>query len=97
MDQAVAIDTGAGSTFKGVMQGIHPSMKLCGTSDKYFHDLLDDLLTYVKLVLKDESPLAPEASLDEWSGLLNFLRSNWIIPFAYRTIGCLPRETSVPG
>ena len=96
MDQAVAIDTGAGSTFKGVMQGIHPSMKLCGTSDKYFHDLLDDLLTYVKLVLKDESPLAPEASLDEWSGLLNFLRSNWIIPFAYRTIGCLPRECRPP-
>jgi hypothetical protein len=71
-------------------------MKLCGTIDKSLLDLSDELLTYVKSVLKDESPLAPAASVDEWSSLLNFLRANWIIPFLYRRIGSLPPECRPP-
>ena len=78
------------------MQGIHPSMKLCGTSDKYILDLSDELLIYARSVLQDESPLAPAASTDEWSGLLNFLQANWIIPFFYRKIGSLPQECRPP-
>ena len=78
------------------MQEIHPSMKLCGTTDESLLDLSDELLTYVRSVLKDESPLAPEASVDEWSSLLNFLRANWIIPFVYRKIGSLPQECRPP-
>jgi hypothetical protein len=71
-------------------------MKLCGTTDTTLLDLSDELLTYVGSVLKDESPLAPEASLDEWSNLLNFLRANWIVPFVYRKIGSLPQECLPP-
>jgi hypothetical protein len=71
-------------------------MRLCGTTDKSFLDLSDELLTYVKSVLKDESLPAPEASLDEWSNLLDFLRANWMIPFAYRKIGSLPQECHPP-
>ncbi len=79
-----------------MMQSIHPSMQLCGTTDTTLLDLSDELLTYVRSVLQDESPLAPAASLDEWSSLLNFLRANWIIPFLYRKIGSLPQECRPP-
>ncbi|KPK14351.1 MAG: hypothetical protein AMK69_28955, partial [Nitrospira bacterium SG8_3] len=78
------------------MRGIHPSMKLCGTSDKYLFDLSEELLIYARSVMQDESPLAPAASPDEWSGLLNFLQANWIIPFFYRKIGSLPQECRPP-
>ena len=71
-------------------------MKLCGTTEKSCLDLSDELLTYVKSVLKDESPLAPAVSVDEWSKLLDFLRSNWIISFVYRKIGSLPPECRPP-
>jgi len=79
------------------MQGIHPSLKLCGTTDESPLDLSDELLTYLISILKDESPLAPAISLDEWSGLVNFLRANWMIPFVYRKVGSLPRECRPPG
>jgi hypothetical protein len=79
-----------------MMQSIDPSMRLCGTTDESLHDLSDELLTYVKLVLEDQTPLAPAASLDEWSSLLDFLRGNWMIPFVYRRIGSLPQECVPP-
>ena len=79
-----------------VIQEIHHSIKLCGTSDESLHDLTDELLTYVRSALKDEFPLAPEASVDEWSSLLNFLQAHWIIPFLYRKIGSLPQECRPP-
>ena len=84
------------SASQKVMQGIHPSLKLCGPTDEILHDLSDELLTYVRSVLKDESPLAPEASVDAWSSLLTFLQAHWIIPFAYRKIGSLPQECRPP-
>ncbi len=84
------------STLQGVMQSIHPSLKLCGTADTTLLDLSGELLAYVRSVLQDESPLAPAASLNEWSGLLDFLRANWIIPFVYRKIGSLSQEYRPP-
>jgi hypothetical protein len=96
LHEAIIIDSERAFTLKGVMQSIHPSMKLCGTTDKSHLDLSDELLTYVRSVLQDESPLAPAASLDEWSSLLNFLRANWIIPFVYRKIGSSPQECRPP-
>ena len=81
MNEAIVIDSGTDTTLKGVMQSIHPSMKLCGMTDESSHDLSDELLAYVRSVLQGESPVAPEASLDEWSSLLDFLQANWMIPF----------------
>ena len=96
MDQAVLIDTEKATTMKGMMQSILPSMKLCGAMDKSFLDLPDELLTYVKSILRDESPLAPAATVEEWSSLLTFLRANWMVPFAYRKIGSLPQQCQPP-
>ncbi len=90
------IDSERASTLKEVMQEIHPSLKLCGTSDKSLLDLSDELVTYVMSVLRDESPLAPAASLDEWSSLLTILQAHWIIPFLYRKVGSLPPECRPP-
>jgi hypothetical protein len=84
------------SALQEAVQSIHPSLKLCGTTDKSLLDLSDELLTYVRSVFKDESPLAPEASVDEWSSLLYFLQAHWIIPFVYRKIGSLPQECLPP-
>jgi hypothetical protein len=96
LDQVVSIDSERASTLRGIIQGIHPSLKLCGVTEKSIHDFSDELPAYVSSILKDESPLAPLESLDEWSGLLNFLRANWIIPFVYRKIGSLPPECRPP-
>jgi len=96
LNEAVSIYSERATRLKEVMQEIHPSLKLCGTSDKSLLDLSDELVTYVRSVLRDESPLSPEASVDEWSSLLNFLRGNWIIPFVYRKIGSLPQECRPP-
>jgi hypothetical protein len=71
-------------------------MRLCGTTDESLLGLSDDLLTYIKSILQDESPVAPQASVDEWSSLLDFLQANWMIPFVYRRIGSLPQECLPP-
>ena len=78
------------------IQEVHSDLNLCGTEDRYFLDVSDELLAYICSVLREETPLAPAASLDEWSSLLNFLRANWIIPFVYRKIGSLPQERRPP-
>jgi hypothetical protein len=96
LNEEIIIDSGTDTTLKGVVEEIHPSMRLCGTTDQISFGLSDELLTYVRSVLKDESPSAPEVSVDEWSGLLDFLRANWIIPFVYRKIGSLPQECLPP-
>jgi hypothetical protein len=96
LNNAIEIDSQTDTALKWIKQEIHPSMKLCGTSDEILLDLSDELFTYVKSVLKDESPLAPAASVEEWSSLLDFLRANWIIPFVYRRIGSLPPECRPP-
>ena len=96
MEEAITIDSERAFMLKEVMKSIHPSMRLCGMTDESLHDFPDELLTYVRSVLEDESPPAPTVSLDEWSNLLDFLRGNWIIPFVYQKIGSLPQECHPP-
>ncbi len=96
MDEAIKIDSETAPTLRAAMESIHPSMQLCGTTDKFLLDLSDELLAYVRSVLQEESPLAPAASVDAWSSLLDFLRANWMIPFVYRRIGSLPPECRPP-
>ena len=96
MNEATTVDSEGALTLQGVMQEIHPSLRLGGMTDESLHALSDELLAYVRSVLHDESPLAPEASLDEWSSLLDFLKAHWIIPFVYRKIGSLPQECLPP-
>lgn len=96
LNEAAIIDAEKISTSQGVIQGLYPNLSLCGKTDGSFHGLSDELLTYVRSVFKDESPPAPTAPIGEWSGLLNFLRANWMIPFVYRKIGSLPPEYRPP-
>jgi hypothetical protein len=96
LEDAIIIDSEKVSALPGVVQSISLSIKLCGISDTHVLDLSDELLTYVKSVLKDESPLAPAASVEEWSNLLYFLRANWMLAFIYRKIGSLPQECRPP-
>ena len=96
MDQISTANISSAFAAKEAIKKIHPDLKLCGTTDTSLLDLSNELVTYVRSVLHDESTLAPAASLDEWSNLLDFLRANWIIPFVYRRIGSLPTECRPP-
>jgi hypothetical protein len=79
-----------------MMQDIHPGLRLSGPCGKSLLDVSEDLLVYVGSVLKNESPLAPAAAIDQWLALLDVLKSHWIIPLLYRQIGCLPKVLQPP-
>jgi hypothetical protein len=96
LNEVIEIDSGTNTALKGVMQSIHPSLKLCGTTDESLYDISDKLLDYVRSVLQDESPLALGVSADEWSNMLIFLQAHWMVPFVYRKIGSLPQECRPP-
>ena len=96
MVQISGDNTSAALALNEAMQGIHLDLNLCGTKDKCFLDVSDELLDYICSFLREETPLAPAVSLDQWSKLLDFLRANWIIPFVYRKIGSLPQECLPP-
>ena len=81
---------------EGAMQNSHQGRKLCDTFTNTLRDLSDELLAYVRSLLKDEAPLAPAVSSDEWSCLLDFLQGHWIIQLLYRRIGSLPVECRPP-
>jgi hypothetical protein len=96
MNHLTDVNSATALTLKETISEICPDLNLCGTTDKSPLDLSDELLTYVRSVFQDESPIAPAASSDEWSSLLDFLRANWMIPFLYRKIGSLPQECRPP-
>jgi len=96
MDQISTPNISSAFAPKEAIQKIHPDLKLRGTTDKSFLDVSDELLTYICSVLREETPLASEASLTEWSAFLEVLRAHWIIPFVYRKIGSLPPECHPP-
>jgi hypothetical protein len=96
MVQISSDNTSTALALNEAIQEVHPDLNLCGTEDKCFLDVSDELLAYICSVLREEAPLAPEASEDEWSNLLYFLQAHWIIPFVYRKIGCLPHECLPP-
>jgi len=96
MVQISSENTSAALALNEAIQEVRPDLKLGGTAEDFFFDVSDELLSYVRSVLRDESPLAPEASVDEWSSLLNFLQAHWIIPFLYQKIGSLPQECRPP-
>ncbi len=56
----------------------------------------DDIAGYISSLLRNESPTAPEASLDQWSDILSELKSHWITTLLYRQIGSLPRQCRPP-
>jgi len=96
MGKANTIDSARASPLRGPMQEIHPNLKLCALEDKTFLKVSDELLAYVCTVLRDETPLAPEASLSEWSELLSILKVHWVVPLIYQKIGSLPPECRPP-
>lgn len=96
LNEAVPIDSDRASALTHMPQDIHPSLRLSGPCGKSFFDVSGDLLAYIGSVLKNESPLAPVASIYQWSQLLDALRSHWIIPLLYRRIGSMPRERRPP-
>ena len=77
-------------------QDVHLGLKLCGGEAHSLPDASIELLNYSCSILRGETPLAPEASLIEWSKLLAILKFHWVIPFMYRKIGSLPAECRPP-
>jgi hypothetical protein len=96
MSEAITIDSERASPLKGAMQEIQTNLKLGALEDKSFLHLSDELLAYICTVLRDETPLAPEASLAEWSELLAIVKIRWGIPLIYCKIVSLPPECYPP-
>lgn len=79
------------------MKDIHSYLNLCETSGNSLFCISNELLAYLWSVLKNESPIAPETSIDQWLDLLSALKPHWIIPLLYRQIGLSLLKCSPPG
>lgn len=77
-------------------QSIDPGLKLSGMPGNSLLEVSDDLLNYLLSVLRNEFPMTPKASIDQWSNLLSVLKFHWILPLLYRRIGSLPPEVCPP-
>ena len=78
------------------IRNIHTGRKLCGRPRNALFSISDDLLFYVLSLLKDETPVLPDASISEWGELLLALKSHWIIPLLYWKLGHMPSELHPP-
>jgi len=96
MDQISTANISSAFAPKEAIQKIHPDLKLCGTKEKALLDVSDELWAFIWSVLRDESPRAPVATIEEWMELIEVLRANWIIPLLYRKIGSLPQKCRPP-
>ena len=96
MDQIHTTNIATGFAPEEAIQEIHPTLKFCGTEADSLLDIADELLAYICSVLRDESPTAPDAAIEQWGEVLEILRANWVIPMFYRKIGPLPAECLPP-
>jgi len=78
------------------IQSIDPGLKLCGMPGNSLLEVSDDLLTYLLSILRNEPPITPKASIDQWSDLLCVLKLHWILPLLYWRVGSLPPEVRPP-
>jgi hypothetical protein len=74
----------------------HADLSLAGEPPNALLSVSDELLCYVLSLLREEQPILPEATLDEWSELLAHLQCHRIIPLLYWKIGHLPIELHPP-
>ena len=74
----------------------HTDLNLAGEPPNALLLLSDELLSYVLSLLREERPILPQATVDEWSELLTHLQCHWIIPLLYWKIGHLPPELRPP-
>ena len=74
----------------------HTDLNLAGEPPNALLSVSDELLSYVLSLLREEPPILPEATVDEWSELLTHLQCHWITPLLYWKIGHLPPELRPP-
>ncbi|KAF1078140.1 nucleotidyltransferase family protein [Methanogenium sp. MK-MG] len=75
---------------------LHESCRLAGSVENELLTLPDPMITWLVMVLRQESSPAPDASAEEWERLLQYLRSHWISPALYWHIRQLPDECRPP-
>jgi hypothetical protein len=75
----------------------HSESNLAGIPRNGLLLVSEELLSFVLSLLREEQPLLPQATLDEWSKLLSNLRCHWIIPLIYWKISHLSPELRPPG
>jgi hypothetical protein len=96
MSDTITIDFDRASTLKGAMQEIQSNLQMCEQENINLSDISDEFINYILSILRDETPLAPQASLAVWSELLGILKKHWGIPLIYCKIGSLPPECRPP-
>jgi Uncharacterised nucleotidyltransferase len=75
---------------------VHTDLSLAGEPPNALLSISDELLCYVLSLLREEQPILPDATLDEWSELLAHLQCHHVIPLLYWKIGHLPTELRPP-
>jgi len=75
---------------------VHKQVKLCGKPKNALLQVSDGLLSYVMSLLREETPVLPETSVEEWTGLLEILAPHWILPLLYWKASHLSCELRPP-
>jgi hypothetical protein len=78
------------------IRNIHTERKLCGRPKNALFSISEDLLLYILSLLRDETPVLPDASIFEWNEMFSEMGPHWIIPLLYWKIGHLPPKFHPP-
>jgi hypothetical protein len=78
------------------IKNIHRDFQLAGAPSNTLLNSSKDLLSYILSLLKNELPILPNLSLDQWGKLVPLLKSHYISPLLYHRVSVLPYELQPP-
>jgi hypothetical protein len=78
------------------IKNIHRDFQLAGAPSNALLNRSKDLLNYILSLLKNELPILPNLSLEQWGELVPLLKSHYISPIIYHRVSVLPHELQPP-
>jgi len=78
------------------LKDLHKDLKLAGEPKNFILNISEELLSYLVLLLRDETPRKPISTDEEWFELIDILMAHGIIPLLYWKVGRLPPELKPP-
>jgi hypothetical protein len=78
------------------IKNVHIDFQLAGAPRNALLNSSKDLFNYILSLLKNELPILPDLSLEQWAELLPLLKSHYISPIIYHRVSVLPCELQPP-
>lgn len=75
---------------------MHRGFQLAGVPDNALLKTSKDSTNYILSLLKNELPILPDISREQWDELFFLLKSHYISPLIYHRVSVLPRELQPP-